>query len=608
MTDAPDPIILDFFQSLWPDDVPEGSAILVWSLPGKRSIWCTTVAAAALAAAQLGATEDAYTMVSLQAQGLGEHTRGKATTARYLCGLWLDVDIAGDGHSAQPYPRSADQAKELIYHDSLPAPTWLIHSGGGYHAWWLFREPWELENAEEVTRAATLAEQWQAMYRHRAQTFGLTFDSTHDLQRVLRIPGTANRKLATPRPVVAEAKSDVRLEPSELAELVQDYWAAQKMAPPAAAPGKVVSIKPSPEETGGLALRPNATIANVDLGVLDARFKNFAASWYCDRTYASGKSSPSEHQMAIANFAALAGWSDQQIIDLLIHHRRVFAKKLPKHFTYYQKTLAEARKFAASKGIAPDDDEETAAPAAAEPGAITEPAAKREKKPEDPAAKLEKVRRRLQSELGLTVIALVKVGVQNPVYRLECEEGHVHFPSAKHLLEYASFRDALFSQLNIPIGYYKAADFAWIPGDLLQFLKNEAADSNAEPTARLLLQLDSYLMSNDLFESWPHLRDNDDFDLVENPHCDDGALFVNTGHLAKWLKNKNNETYDPRELGTMMPTIGAHKVHRWFTKPKRKRDFWRLPEDEFSPDDYMRKEEFSTADPQATTEDTSYVV
>jgi hypothetical protein len=60
--------------------------------------------------------------------------------------------------------------------------------------------------------------------------------------------------------------------------------------------------------------------------------------------------SPSERDLAMANIAAVKGWTDQEIADLLIMYRNSQGDDL-KHPFYYQLTIGKARQWAKEQGI-----------------------------------------------------------------------------------------------------------------------------------------------------------------------------------------------------------------------------------------------------------------
>lgn len=69
-----------------------------------------------------------------------------------------------------------------------PPPSVIVDSGGGYHTYWLFAEPFILTTEEDRERAKRLQADW-------VKRVG-SDDDAKDLARVLRVPGTQNFKPA----------------------------------------------------------------------------------------------------------------------------------------------------------------------------------------------------------------------------------------------------------------------------------------------------------------------------------------------------------------------------------------------------------------------------
>lgn len=87
-----------------------------------------------------------------------------------------------------------DHAATLARVDALPvAPSVIVDSGGGYHAYWLFRVPFLLITQEDRDRARRVQAAWVAYVGGDP--------GAKDLARVLRVPGSRNLKYDPPRPV-----------------------------------------------------------------------------------------------------------------------------------------------------------------------------------------------------------------------------------------------------------------------------------------------------------------------------------------------------------------------------------------------------------------------
>lgn len=111
---------------------------------------------------------------------------GKKKDVAKVSSLWIDLDAKGKTN----FRSLRKRAQRFL----LP-PSYVVHSGGGYHVYWMLEEPLEIEDAETGLKAL--------------QKF---FSSDHvtDASRVLRVPGTLNHKKSTPREVVIESAKPER--------------------------------------------------------------------------------------------------------------------------------------------------------------------------------------------------------------------------------------------------------------------------------------------------------------------------------------------------------------------------------------------------------------
>jgi hypothetical protein len=129
--------------------------------------------------------------------------------------LWADVDIFHPAHAAKNLPRTVDEAMTLVP-DCLP-PSIVVHSGHGLQFWWLLRECWMFDTPEEKQRAQDILTRLQGLIRQRAQASGWHLDSTQDICRVMRLPGTVNVKIPS-EPVLAMVMehSEIRYNPDDI--------------------------------------------------------------------------------------------------------------------------------------------------------------------------------------------------------------------------------------------------------------------------------------------------------------------------------------------------------------------------------------------------------
>jgi putative DNA primase/helicase len=148
----------------------------------------TEPVALAAAAAKHSATCDVWFGVATRRQRLARGQRGGDKDCFEVPGLWVDIDIAGPNHkTANALPPSEEAALELIWSFNLPA-TAIVHTGGGLHAYWLFGE------MRAVADLGDVLPRWGATWRRLADVKGWYLDNVWDPARILRLPGTWNRK------------------------------------------------------------------------------------------------------------------------------------------------------------------------------------------------------------------------------------------------------------------------------------------------------------------------------------------------------------------------------------------------------------------------------
>lgn len=309
--------------------------ILIWTLDGRRSAWFQDLAKAA-AWVRASAGRDVYVGMALSPADHGPYLRLKIEDGERLpssiSALWSDVDLA-DGLPSKKLRAPNEAAARAAFFPEFP-PSMLVGSGGGLHAYWLFREPWMLATDEDVKQAGELAARWIKALQRRAAIKGFQLDSVGDLPRVLRVPGTTNCKLpGQPRPVSLIELNCRRYNPSEFREFLDSISEPRVEAPPAA----------SCTGNGNIKYNPAAEPPRLKFQLLYDVELRFRQSWNRKRKDLKDQSA-SSYEMALANVAVQAAWSDQEIANLLIAHRRKHSEKdLKLRDSYYATTIRKAR-------------------------------------------------------------------------------------------------------------------------------------------------------------------------------------------------------------------------------------------------------------------------
>ena len=208
--------------------VPTELHTMLWTLQDKRSTWIElaggTTAVADVAQQLSTKNRDVYCSVSVsQTTGMYD-TRIKSANSRGIMALWADIDIADpDVHKKWNLPPTIEAALDVLDRCGLP-PSLVVHSGHGLQAWWLLQEFWSFDTDDDRLAAAGLAQRWNTTLQVRAAEQSYVVDSTFDLARVMRVPGTMNRKQPSkPMPVrIVRYDDQLRYNPEDFEPYVVD--------------------------------------------------------------------------------------------------------------------------------------------------------------------------------------------------------------------------------------------------------------------------------------------------------------------------------------------------------------------------------------------------
>jgi len=281
--------------------------------------------------------------------------RGKEEDVVSIVGYWADIDFkTADKPTGIP---TLQDVMDLVKGHNID-PTLVINTGNGVHCWWLFKEPWELKDEDERQQAKMFNNRLQTTIQLRAIKKGWSIDKTHDLCRILRIPGTQNNK-DTDNPLAVEA---IETTGPKYGDPVQDfdpYIISEQDVQKNSSTNmsrQIIDASNNIEFTLDTHAEPPAEqfqeIVNLD--------SKFLPTWNGERTdFPSGKHSASEHAQALANFAAECGWTDQEIADLIVafYRRNLNNPKIEGTPTmakamrpeYIQRTIALARVYATKR-------------------------------------------------------------------------------------------------------------------------------------------------------------------------------------------------------------------------------------------------------------------
>ncbi|MGA3099668.1 MAG: hypothetical protein ABSF25_24700, partial [Bryobacteraceae bacterium] len=467
---------LEFLAVLW-QHKPEAMYILIWTGQDKRSYWFKDVAAAGgLVASDACRNTCVFVGLGLSRADNGPNRRCASKEIAGLCGVWADLDIASPAHAGKALPPTVADAISIL--PTYMPPTITVATGNGAQAWWLFKEPLIFETDEESRDAARIINRWHTMIRLDCATRGWAYDRLADFARVARVPGTRNMKdPANPKDVhVISCNESRRYGLSDFEEFldhaaIPDIEAQEKTAQAWGERFKDAPIAIS------LAARIPQEMIDGWLG-LDARFRN---TWE-RRRHDLKDDSQSGYDMALADFGVEAGLPEQQIVDLIVHHRTIHGQRQRTKLDYFQRTIARAfernpeapagQHFASTPAAAATSAPVIAStPVAASPpvdtGSATQenppPAMSPERAKADLCAKI-------STAIGIPVpiTRLVRITGKDPSYRMELGDGaKIEFTTVNKFADQAAVRWAVATQTKWIMPQVKPMRWREIAQDML---------------------------------------------------------------------------------------------------------------------------------------------
>lgn len=223
-----------------------------WSGPSYPT---TDIDAAVARAAELDASRPlgVYVRMTTLTAPLAPGQRGGNADSLALPALWADIDIAGAAHKDDNLPPDWAAAERVVAESRLPQPSVVIDSGHGMYPIWLLDPPVVLTAEDDgYVRAGAVSADWQRVIAASSERLGYHYgEGVGDLARVLRLPGTVNRKAGTEKQCRLIGGTGKRYSLGELHE-----WCAAARPAPACEPvsrgpsGSPTTPRPGPDVRG----------------------------------------------------------------------------------------------------------------------------------------------------------------------------------------------------------------------------------------------------------------------------------------------------------------------------------------------------------------------
>jgi hypothetical protein len=313
--------------------------LTIWSLPSKKAAHyhaspqgSDRAMEDAIARAKKG--EDVYVSVGLKATP-PQRGRGTRLEVTSLLGFFADLDVGKEG---------AFESKDAAISAAItwsPAPTLIVDSGGGIHAWWLFDEPTHITDGDARADIEQQMARWILWFARQTNT---TLDPVGDSARVLRVAAPRdyphpspflNHKTDPPRVCQVVKDDGPRHSLSDLIDAIPDDVESQ---PFAGSPSEVdiddvvVNLKPN------IRARLDEDMVHPVNGLLNAN-DSLRRLFKKERADLQGDASRYCYHVALNLYEA--GGTDQQVVDAMIYWRQLHNAKDKPH-DWFRKCAASA--------------------------------------------------------------------------------------------------------------------------------------------------------------------------------------------------------------------------------------------------------------------------
>jgi hypothetical protein len=433
--------------------------------------------------------------------------RGKEEDVSAIIGLALDLDYDAPGHKKNGLPRK-DQVERFIdtFMPECP-PSLVVHTGGGYQLWYLFRRPMTLESEADRLLPKRLHQKAEGIFKQMKWSL----DNVGDVARILRVPGTTRYKEdAEPcRPTIVK-QNDKRYNPSDF-DFLPEYKDTGS------------------GDAGEIGLEQPGNPPFTKLQDLLKSSVMFRRTWNKTR---SEKELPSqsEYDMSIMSQTIDAGFTVQEAIDTVSEHRKQHGYD-PETMKYYERTMR--------KVMSGDHHKKTHEITVALENA-------------DNAS----VQEQLLEILGIHIKRVLVYSGTKKQWTIETDKGKVNLGDVSELMSFKKFQCRLVDDINHVIDQSLSKVWSKITALIVQLREDvEVKDANHEEMVGDMLT--DLLLDSRLHHYKYLVSDYKDTPIHENTADSevflyDGRYCVKTGVVYKLMM----ETFKfDRGITTGMPTL-----------------------------------------------------
>ena len=305
------------------------------------------------------------------------------------------------------------------------------------------------------------------------------------------------------------------------------------------------------------------------------RFKN---TWFRQR-HDLRDQSQSGYDLALCNFGFRNGLSEQQIVDLLIHHRAVHKQKHRTRVEYFQRTFMKAAE-ANDRHVAATAHAWIIPSVTAQRNSLTLLGARGSGK--DGERSKASICRNISGASEIEVLRIVKISGKEPIYRMETAAGKIEFDNVAKFISQQAARMAIAATFTGKlIGNFKPKTWRGIAQAMLDACIEQEGSEELHQEGAARMYLGQYLAETAFIPSIEGQLAQD----LRKPMVRDGRITVCASDLQMYINRTAQQNLTVREVAAMLSAIDATTIRVCGSKIKEQ-GRWELPLTEFDPADY----------------------
>lgn len=307
----------------------------------------------------------------------------------------------------------------------------------------------------------------------------------------------------------------------------------------------------------------------------DPRFKE---TWFRQREDLLDQTQ-SGYDFALANFGLRKGLEKQQIIDLIVHHRRIHKQKMRNKLEYFKLTLSNAAKQSKTMFQLASSSELDVLAAAAGKAESAAPIPIPGRKPKSDKERID-LYKQLSDAFGVELLRIVKVTGDEPLFRMDLADGSISFSSVGKLISQTAVRTSIAGRVGKLMPPFTQSQWRSLAQMMLDACIEEDGGEELEAQGGARLLIEEYLANTMFIASIEGQSPQE----MRKPMVRRGQISVCASELQLYINKPRAQGISIPVVVGMLTAVKA-KVERVRGKFKEQ-SRWMLPLEHFDPADY----------------------